>query len=360
MKLTGKVARTGTLQVDANLLPLAEQADGKLRFVLKNMDVTGFSPYSGKFVGKELAKGKLGLDLAYEVTHAKLTAENKIGLDALTLGKPVESADATDLPVGLALALLRDTSGRIALDVPVSGRIDDPEFRVGKVVLQTLRNLILKAATAPFALLGGLVGAGGDELGRVAFEPGRAEVSEAETAKLDTLAKALAERPTLSLEVSGATATDLDTPALGELSLEARLKTLRFDEIRKRSDAPASATDVVLDEKHYERLLVEAYESTSGRRVRDLRREAPTTAEGEPELDLDLWVSSEMKRRLIAAAAVGDAELTDLATRRADAIVRALVEIAKLPSERVFVTAPNGAASTESETVLVELKLAPS
>ncbi len=359
MKLTGKIARTGSLQIDANLLPLAERPDGKLHFVLKNMDMTGFSPYSGKFVGQEISKGKLGLDLDYVVSRAKLTAENKVGLDAFTLGKPVESADATDLPVGLALALLRDASGRIALDVPVSGRIDDPEFRIGKVVLQTLRNMILKAATAPFALLGGLIGGSGDELGRVAFAPGRAEVSEAETAKLDTLAKALTERPTLNLEVSGATAADLDTPALGELMLEARLKALRFDEIRKRSDAPASATDLVLEEKHYERLLVEAYEATSGHRVRDLRREAPTSAEGEPELDLDLWVTSEMKRRLIAAAAVGDAELTELATRRADAIVRALVEIAKLPSERVFVTAPNAAASTESEAVLVELKLTP-
>jgi len=360
MNLTGKVARTGSLAVDANLLPLAERADGKLHIVLKNMDMTGFSPYSGKFVGQEISKGKLGLDLDYVVTSAKLTAENKVGLDAFTLGKPVKSADATDLPVGLALALLRDSSGRIALDVPVSGRLDDPEFRIGKVVLQTLRNLILKAATAPFALLGGLVGSGGDELGRVAFAPGRADVSEAETAKLETLAKALSERPTLNLEVSGATAADLDTPALGELLLEARLKALRFDEIRKRSDAPASAADVVLEEKHYERLLIEAYEATSGSRVRDLRREAPTPAEGEPELDLDVWVKSEMKRRLIAAQAVGDAELTDLATRRADAIVRALVQVAKLPSERVFVTAPGGAAPTESEAVLVELKLTPS
>ena len=240
--LAGKIARTGTLSVDAKLTPLAESPDGKLRFVLKNLDMSGFSPYSGKYVGQQIAKGKLGLDLDYAVSHAKLSAENKIGLDSFTLGKSVESPDATDLPVGLALALLKDTSGRIALDVPVSGRLDDPEFRIGKVVLATLRNLILKAATAPFALLGGLVG-GGDELGRIAFVPGRAEISESEIAKLDKLAKALTERPNLKLEVAGATDTALDPPALGAVLLESRLKAMRFAEIKKRSDAPASADD---------------------------------------------------------------------------------------------------------------------
>jgi hypothetical protein len=108
------------------------------------------------------------------------------------------------------------------------------------------------------------------------------------------------------------------------------------------------------------RRYFQAWSATSGRRLPHLWRHAPTPVEGEPELDLDRWVTSEMKRRLIAAAAVGDAELTDLSTRRADAIVRALVEIAKLPTERVFVTAPSAAASTESGAVLVELKLTPS
>ena len=358
--VTAKIQRTGKLDVDAKLRPLGEVPDGRLHFVLANMDMAGFSPYSGKYVGQQIAKGKLGLDLDYRVDRAKLVAENKLALDAFTLGKRVESPDATDLPVGLALALLRDTTGKIALDVPVSGRLDDPAFKLSGVIVTTLRNLILKTATAPFALLGGLVGGSGEEMGRIAFTPGRADVGESEAVKLDSLAKALAERPALNLEIAGATAADVDMPALGEVLLDSRLKTMRFDEIRKRSDAPASAADVLLEDKHRERLLIEAYEAQSGQRVRDLRREAPTAADGEPEVDRDEWVRSEMKRRLIASFAVGERQLTELAGARADAIVRHLVEVAKLPAERVLVIAPSIEGVAEGDAVLVELVLVPS
>jgi hypothetical protein len=355
-----RVQRTGKLDLDATLTPLAETPDGKLHLVLVNMDLMGFSPYSEKYVGQQISRGKLGLDLDYDIRRAKLVALNKIELDKLTLGKRVKSADATELPVGLALALLRDARGKIALDVPVSGRLDDPAFRVGGVIVKTMQNLILKTATAPFALLGGLVGGGGDELGRIAFTPGRAEIAESEAAKLDSLARALTERPALNLEIAGATAAEADSAALGELTLENRLKAMRYGEIRERSDAPGSAAEVELSERHYERLLVEAYEAESGKRVRDLRREAPSPAPGEPELDRDVWVRTEMKRRLIASLEIGEKKLTELAGKRADAIARHLVETAKLPSERVTVIDPGGEASVEGDAVVIELALVPS
>ena len=56
--------------------------------------------------------------------------DNKVVIDQLTLGDRVESPQATKLPVGLAVTLLRDHEGKINLDIPVTGRIDDPEFSV--------------------------------------------------------------------------------------------------------------------------------------------------------------------------------------------------------------------------------------
>ena len=145
----------------------------------------------------------------------------------------------------------------------------------------------------------------------------------------------------------------------GALLFASELKAMRFEEIKKRSDAPPSAAGVVLDEKHYDRLLEEAYETRLKKRVRELRKEAPEPADGEPELDEDAWVKSQMQQRLIASLAVGERQLTALAAKRADAIVARLVEGAQLPAERVFVVEPRADAPAESGAVLVELALAP-
>ena len=119
-----------------------------------NIDLNPFSPYSGKFIGRTVKKGTLSLDLNYAIQDNQLTSQNKFFIDQMTLGKKVDSEDATRLPVGLAISLLKNRKGEIELDLPVSGSLDDPAFRVRKVMLKTLVNLLEKAATSPFALVG--------------------------------------------------------------------------------------------------------------------------------------------------------------------------------------------------------------
>ncbi len=124
-----------------------------------------------------------------------MDAENVVLVDQLTLGPPTDSPDATSLPVKLAIAILQDRQGKIHLDVPVSGDLDDPEFRVGRVVWRAFVNILEKVATSPFALIGAIAGGGGEELSVITFVAGSAELGESETQKLDKLAKVLVERP---------------------------------------------------------------------------------------------------------------------------------------------------------------------
>jgi hypothetical protein len=315
-----------------------------------------FSPYAGRYIGQQIARGKLDLDLDYAVERSKLKAENKVLLDGFTLGKRVESPDATDLPVGLAIALLKDTRGRIKLDVPVSGQLDAPGFRLSGVILDTLKNLILKAATAPFALIGGLVG-GGEDLGYVAFAPGRADLVDAERAKLSQLARGLAERPALRVEVPGSATPALDAPALRELALESLLKSMRFEEIRGKSSAPADASAVELDDDLRDRLIAEAYASRLKQRVKDLRAQAPETDATGAEVDAREWTRNEMRRRLLESMPAGDEEIADLARRRADAIVDALLKENAVAPQRVSAVAPNVDAPGDGPDVKTALVL---
>ena len=144
---------------------------------VKGFDLSAVSAYSGKYVGYGIRKGKLSAKLNYKIEDRKLSASNNIFLDQLTFGDPVESPDAIKAPVLLAVALLKNGRGEINLDLPVSGTLDDPQFSIGGLVFQAIMNLLGKAITAPFALLGSMFG-GGEELAWLEFDAGRAGITE--------------------------------------------------------------------------------------------------------------------------------------------------------------------------------------
>ena len=158
VNLSAKVDGVGPVAIVGTLNPFSGTETNDMKITVKDMDLTPTSPYSGKFAGYRIARGKLNLDLAYDLVGRKLKSKNVITLDRFTFGEKVESPDATHLPVRLAIALLKDRNGQILLDVPVEGSLDDPQFRIGKVVVHTLLNILEKAATSPFSLLGALVG----------------------------------------------------------------------------------------------------------------------------------------------------------------------------------------------------------
>ncbi|MDD5656447.1 MAG: DUF748 domain-containing protein [Elusimicrobia bacterium] len=188
----------------------------------EGIQLTAFTPYAIKTIGYKLDQGTLNLDLRESLAERRIESANKVVIDQLTLGEKVDSPDALKIPVKLGLAILKDRRGVIDLDVPVSGSLDDPEFRLAPLIIKTLINLVVKAAVSPFAALGKAFG-GGEDLGHVAFAPGEAALAPAAAAGLDRVAQALAERPALFIGVRGG-ADRTDALALGDLALRRRLR----------------------------------------------------------------------------------------------------------------------------------------
>ena len=228
VNLHAAVDGVGPIEIAGHINPFSRTATNNLKVTFKNVDLTPTSPYSGKFAGYRIAEGKLNLDLAYNLVGRKLESKNVITLDRFTLGEQVNSPDATHLPVRLAIAILKDRNGQILLDVPVEGSLDDPQFRVRKVIIHTLMNILEKAATSPFSLLGAAFGGGGEELSYQDFAPGSAVLLPADEQKLDTLAKGLYERPGLQLEIAGSTAPDADRDGLRRASLDKQIRTRQW------------------------------------------------------------------------------------------------------------------------------------
>ncbi|MBS0662577.1 MAG: DUF748 domain-containing protein [Verrucomicrobia bacterium] len=212
--LKGTVDGVGPVAIVGQLDPLGAKPFVDLKIDFKNVDLLPISPYTGKFAGYELARGKLVVDTKVHVDGRQLDTTNVVTLNQFTFGAATNSKDATGLPVRLGVALLKDLDGKIVIDLPVQGSLDDPNFRIGKVVLRVIVNLLTKAATSPFSLLGSMFGGGGEELAFQEFTPGGSELQPTELPKLETMVKALTNRPGLSLGLEGSYDAAADTYAL--------------------------------------------------------------------------------------------------------------------------------------------------
>ena len=252
--LNAKVDGVGPVAITGTINPLNSAGTNTIKISVKDVDLTPVSPYAGKFAGYAIAEGKLNLDLNYELVGKKLAVKNVITLDQFSFGEKVESQDATHLPVRLAIALLKDREGKIILDVPVEGDLGDPKFRVGKVVMRVIENILVKVATSPFSLLGTVFGGGGEELGYQDFAPGSAELTMADKAKLDSLTKGLAARPSLKLEIAGSIDPAGDQEGLQRAALDKEIRSRKWQKLRKTEQATNSVDQLVLspdDRAHY-------------------------------------------------------------------------------------------------------------
>ncbi len=341
--LTGKVDEVAPLKIQGQINPLSEDAFTHLTFLFQGVDLTAVSPYAGKFVGYPITKGKLSLDLTYQVSKNQLVGENKLLVDQLTFGDKTDSPDATGLPVRLAVGLLKDRRGRIDIDMPVRGDLNEPDFRYGRVVLNALVNLLTKVVTSPFSALGGLVGGGGEELQSVEFSAGRQTLEDAEQRKLESIAKALQERPALRVDVTGIADPARDREALALRKIA--------DEVQRRfTHGGTKNLQAAMSPSREFELLSDLYAEKLGKQPMK-REELPGGKSVERVL-----TAEELRQQLSPAVTVEDAELHLLAQERAKAIREYLIEQGGLPDERVFLVEAELAAS-EGKPIRAHLNL---
>lgn len=199
IELDGRVDEFGSARIRGELNPFAPRDNTDVNVVFKNVDMVSASPYTMKFAGYKIAEGKISLDLKYRVKDSQLNGDNQVVIDKLTLGERVDSPDALKLPLELAIAILKDSDGRIDLGVPVTGNMNDPQFSYGAVIWKAIGNVLTRIVTAPFRALGSLFGVSGEKMEAVDFDPGSSKLLPPEREKLKQIAQVLAKRNQLKL-----------------------------------------------------------------------------------------------------------------------------------------------------------------
>ncbi len=358
VRMEGKVDEFGLLRVSGTITPLdvTKKTDIQLRF--QNVEIPKFSAYTVAFAGREIASGKLDLDLGYKVNDGELVGENRVVLRDFMLGDKIEHPGAMSLPLGLAVALLKGPDGTIDIDLPVRGDVADPEFGYGRVLGTALVNLIVKAVASPFALLGKLVGAEADELDHISFLVGRSDLTPPEQERIAKISEALGLRPELMLEISGVVDREADGLAL---------RTARLDELveaRIETALNAGASAAMYAERRsavIEALYREAGKDQSS--VLDELRARFTTQttdaeSGRPTSQFDaLAYTAELRRQLIDQQIVTEEELIALARTRVDIVRAAMTATNATLADRIRAGQLQAVKAEDDDSVRMDVTL---
>lgn len=336
LDLRGSYANSAPVQILAKLNPLAAKSYLDLNASVTGVDLVGFSPYSGKYAGYAIEKGKLSLNVAYKLENGKLNADNKLFIDQFTFGNKVDSPDATKLPVNLAISLLKNNRGEIDLNLPIAGSLDDPQFSVGGLILKVIGNLFVKAVTSPFALLGSMFG-GGEELSNIEFKPGYTAFDATASKRLEMLSKALTERDSLKLEITGHADPEVDRDGIRRAAIERAMKAEKLKDMTKKGGEGVSLDDITIEPDEYKTYLTRAYKEAKfpkPRNVIGMHKELP---------------QEEMEKLMLTNMPATDEDVRALAIRRAEAVQSWLVEQGKVSPGRVFLLPPKTEVDREAK-----------
>ncbi len=347
--LEGKVDRYAPAQIggEMNLLSAALFTNIKVNF--EGVDMSSVTPYSGRFAGYKIEKGKLSINVEYHVENRKLDARQRFVVDQLQLGERVESPDAVRLPLRLAVALLKDRNGVIDLNLPVSGSLDDPQFKLGPIIWKAFVGLLTKIVTAPFALLGNLFG-GSEEMNLIDFQPGAATLDNIAQERAASITKALTERPQIQLDIPAAYSPEADGAVLATQKLDAKLQLLA-EKQAKRGTTPEAIQAMLEDPSQRFDLLMAQYRLDHGRDAAPPSTAAAVleTSRKKVEPATLTAANEELEGAIKSTEQVAERDLEELAQARARAIQDALLASGEVDHSRLFLLGPRAAPPTEGK-----------
>ncbi len=387
--MNGHVDKYGTAKISGAIRPGDFASLSDINMVFRNLEMKNLSPYSGRFAGRLIQSGKFSADLHYTLQDYKMTGDNQIIIDNLALGEQIDNPDASDLPLNLAIALLKDGNGRIDIGLPVTGDLNDPQFSLGPLIWKMLTNLIIKTATAPFQALGGLLGGSPENFDTVQFDPGGGELPPPEKEKLLKLADALKNRPQLDLVIQGRYSPDTDGLELQERSLRRTVYSLLEtkpgtqpgpDDNPNPLDFGDSRTQDTLEKLYKERFGKEALdELEKGFETGAIKPRAAMRNQGKKSKDAGMFSrmadslqlykivpgvksheqavvwAGELYARLAEGEKIADKTFLELADARARSIADYLEAEARIPKDRLSMQAPEPLPEDEPPSVTLSL-----
>ncbi|NKB37720.1 MAG: DUF748 domain-containing protein [Gammaproteobacteria bacterium] len=354
-ELDGRVGEFGVVNIKSQLLPADPTQASEINMSMKNIDTSLLSPYAGRFAGRAISSGKLDLDLDYKIKSGTVAGENSIILKDLILGEQVESKEALDLPLDMAIALLQDKNGKIDVSIPVSGDLNNPKFDLAALIRKAIGNMIGGIVKAPFKALGNIFGGSDKDLDGIPFEPGIAKITPPAAEVLQTLKKILDERPALGLKIKQGFDPVRDRQAIAALTLRERLQAETEITSTEFNSGPLLFSDPRV-QKVILRFAKRDFSSEDIELIRQKRAIPELGEDSEGELQSEFYKN--LYAKLVNSLTVAEEQLKELSEIRSQAITDYLLAEG-ITVERISLTDGGAVKSTAGKWVAVELELVP-
>jgi len=356
IRLEGQVEEYGMARIEGSMTLLDPIGHTDVTVDFRNLQMPTMSPYTVQFAGQTIEKGKLDLGLVYTIENGELNGANDVVLSDLVLGEKIDHPDAGSLPLGLAVGLLKDADGVIKLNLAVEGDVNSPEFAIGDVIWQALSTVITKIVSAPFKLLGSLIGIDSEDFGQFEFLAGRSDLTPPELEKIGQLETALKQRPELKIEISGVSDADIDVAALKFFHLR-DIANERLEENMGDTNDSNMMLDVEI-RAMVEVLFTERFPDIPLESIKAQNTTPPANdSKDKPVVD-ELAYATDLWDRLLVAQVISDMDLANLANARAEVIRTAFLASGQVDESRIVIAAPKEVESDDGEWVKLELAIA--
>ncbi len=345
LDLTAIIDGSAPVTMKGWVSPMKDPFEANSTVTLRNLDLVALSPYSSKFIAYPVTRGQLDWDMKVSTEASNLAMGNAIKARQLELGEKVASPDAADVPVKLGLALLRDMSGDVSINLPVRGDLNDPQFNIGGIVMQAFLGLIVKAITSPFSLLASLVPDGGDrDMSKIPFPAGLSTPAPETLTALQALAGILSQRPELKIAIVGHAAPEADRTAMEEMAFRRKMQVIKYDDLPRKEREKTKPEDLEISEEEYAELLWEAYKDEPVEKEKNV-------------LGLHKEVAREVQEaKLRELILITDEDLVRLAASRAEFVKTHLVQELKADANRVFLGPTGPQALSGQHEVTLEIQ----
>ena len=188
----------GKLNTELGLNP-QDPMNMKLNIAITDFLLSDLNIYSNYYLGSSILKGDMYYKSKTHITGGQLSSENKLIIENVEIGE--KKGGLHDLPLKFALFLLKDRDGVIDLDVPVGGDLKDPKLSIGKIVWNTVKNLIVKTVAAPYDLLASSLGADPKDIQTIEFAYTDTTLTDKTRSQLDLLLSLEKKKEGLGIEL---------------------------------------------------------------------------------------------------------------------------------------------------------------
>lgn len=235
--MTARLNDEGQLKAEIDVNP-RDLMDMDLKYEISSLMVPDFNPYSVQYIAYPFPRGAFNYEGSLVIVNRQLSSENKIVIEKIYIGEKVKNTTAIGLPVKLALAILRDRNGDIRFNVPVTGDLNDPKVKIGRIILDILKNIVVKAATAPYDLLAAAFGGNEEDYKSIRYDYLQVNLDEKQENQLARIATILTDKPELNV-----TFTQVASPEKEKIEIAIyETKKKFFFEYLKNEDVPEVLT----------------------------------------------------------------------------------------------------------------------